>query len=212
MPLQVAATDSDVLISGETGTDKELAAELIHRNSPRHDKPFICINCAALPEGLLESELFGFYRGAFAVSNCAYSGKLKLAEGGTVFFDEIGDMSPYAQAKILRVIESKERFRLGGKGRIPLDIRIITATSQDLDNLVLENRFRKDLQHRRNMVRIHLPPLRVREEDIPALLDFCVRDLDRKSGRRVEGFAEEAIACLMSYEWPGNVREFKNMV
>jgi DNA-binding NtrC family response regulator len=155
--LKVAATDSTVFITGETGTGKELAAELIHRNSSRHKKPFVCINCAALPESLIESEMFGYERGAFTGAIASKRGKFELAVGGTVFLDEIGDMSLYAQAKILRTIERKEVYRLGGNGRIPVDVRVTAATNQDPERLVAEGKFRKDLYYRLNVARVNLP-------------------------------------------------------
>jgi DNA-binding NtrC family response regulator len=158
--LKVAATDSTVFITGETGTGKELAAELIHRNSSRHKKPFVCINCAALPESLIESEMFGYERGAFTGAIASKRGKFELAVGGTVFLDEIGDMSLYAQAKILRTIERKEVYRLGGNGRIPVDVRVTAATNQDPERLVAEGKFRKDLYYRLNVARVNLPLLK----------------------------------------------------
>ncbi len=209
---KVATTDSTVLITGETGTGKELAAELIHRNSSRHKKPFVCINCAALPESLVESEMFGYERGAFTGAYTAYAGKLKLAHGGTVFFDEIGDMSPYAQAKILRVIESKEFYRVGGERSIPLDVRVISATNQDLEQLMTKGRFRNDLYYRLNVARLHLLPLRDRKEDIPSLIEHYIRELNRRFGREVEGFTDDALEYLFLYDWPGNVRELKNLL
>ena len=207
-----ASTDCNVLITGETGTGKELAAELIHKNSPRSKKPFVCINCTAIPDSLLESELFGYERGAFTGADSLKEGKLKHAEGGTVFFDEIGDMSLYHQAKILRAIESKEVQRIGGKGSIPLDIRVIAATNQNLEQLVEEGKFRKDLYFRLNVARIHLPPLRDRRGDIPLLLCFYIRELNRRFGRAVECLTKDALEYLLSYDWPGNVRELKNLL
>ncbi len=209
---KAASTDSNVLITGETGTGKELAAELIHRNSPRSKKPFVCVNCTAIPDSLLESELFGYERGAFTGADSLKEGKLKHGEGGTVFFDEIGDMSLYHQAKILRAIESKEVQRVGGRGSIPLDIRIVAATNQDLDQLVEEGKFRKDLYFRLNVARIHLPPLRERKEDIPFLLGFYIRELNRRFGREVECLAKDVLEYLLCYDWPGNVRELKNLL
>src|SRR5262245_6905818 len=209
---RVAATDSNVLITGETGTGKELVAELIHMKSSRRRKPMISINCAAIPDGLLESELFGYERGAFTGADFAHEGKLKLTEGGTVFFDEIGDMSIYAQAKILRAIEGREIHRLGGRRSISLDIRVIAATNQDLEAKVAESSFRKDLYYRMSVARIHLPPLRKRKEDIPALLDYYVRKLNVTFRRDVEGFTEEALQYLLGYDWPGNIRELRNLL
>ncbi|MCF6147080.1 MAG: sigma 54-interacting transcriptional regulator [Candidatus Kuenenia sp.] len=208
----VAPTESNVLITGETGTGKELVAELIHKKSERSRKPFVCINCTAIPETLLESELFGHERGAFTGANVSQEGLLKQGTGGTVFFDEIGDMSLYNQAKILRVIESKEIQRLGGHRSAPLDIRIIAATNQDLDQLMTEGKFRKDLYFRLNISRIHLPPLRERREDIPLLLDHFIQNLNHQFHRSAEGFTDDAMDWLVQYYWPGNVREMKNLL
>ncbi|MBW2163252.1 MAG: sigma-54-dependent Fis family transcriptional regulator, partial [Deltaproteobacteria bacterium] len=210
--VKVATTDSTVLITGETGTGKELAAELIHQNSPRHKEPFVCINCAALPESLVESEMFGYERGAFTGAVALKQGKFELAEGGTVFLDEIGDMSPYAQMKILRTTEKKEICRLGGKGAIPIDVRIVGATNRDLEQLIEKGNFRKDLYYRLNVARVHLPPLRLRKEDIPSLLKHYIRKFNQRFGREVEGLAEEALDSLLRYDWPGNVRELKNIL
>jgi DNA-binding NtrC family response regulator len=209
---QVASTDSTVLITGETGTGKELVAALIHMRSPRAGKPFVSINCAAIPESLLESELFGYERGAFTGAHVQKEGALKLANEGTAFFDEIGDMSPEGQAKILRAIESKEIRRLGGKRSIPLDLRVIAATNQDLERRVAEGKFRKDLYYRLNVARISLPPLRDRKEDIPALFGHYIGELNRHLGREVEGFGDDALGPLLRYDWPGNVRELKNLL
>lgn len=210
--LKIATTDSTVLITGETGTGKELAAEMIHWNSPRHQKPFVCINCAALPESLVESEMFGYERGAFTGAVASKQGKFELAEGGTVFLDEIGDMSPYAQMKILRTTEKKEVCRLGGKGAIPINIRIVGATNRDPEQLIEKGDFRKDLYYRLNVARVHLPPLRLRKEDIPSLLKHYIRKFNQRFGREVEGFTEEALASLLHYDWPGNIRELKNLL
>jgi DNA-binding NtrC family response regulator len=209
---KVALTDSHVLITGETGSGKELAARYIHDHSPRHGKSFVAINCAALPDGLLESELFGYERGAFTGAVTAYAGKLKLADGGTVLFDEIGDMSLYAQAKILRVIETKEVYPLGGRRGVPLDIRIIAATNRDLERQVLKNDFRQDLYYRLDVARLRLPPLRERKDDIPLLIDHYVQTFTRRFGRNIAGFSEEAMELLQSYDWPGNVRELQNFI
>jgi DNA-binding NtrC family response regulator len=210
--LKIAATDSTVLITGETGTGKELAAELIHRNSPRYKKPFVCVNCAALPDSLLESELFGHERGAFTGAIALKKGKFELANGGTIFLDEIGNMHPYAQAKILRTIERQEVDRLGGTGVIPLDVRTIAASNQDPEQLIAEGKFREDLYYRLNVARLHMPPLRQRKEDILALLEHTMRDLHRRTGLVVEGFHEEALIALLLYHWPGNVRELNNLL
>ncbi len=210
--LKVAAVESHALVTGETGTGKELAARFIHQQSARRDKPLVAINCAALPDGLVESELFGYEKGAFTGAHSTYAGKLKFADGGTVIFDEIGDMSLYAQAKILRVIESKEVYPLGGKRGIPLDIRIIAATNQDLDRLVADKRFRKDLYYRLNIARVHLPPLRERKEDIPRLLTYYLEEFNALQGRALQGFTDEALELLLRYDWPGNIRELKNVI
>jgi DNA-binding NtrC family response regulator len=209
---KVAATDSNVLITGETGTGKELVAELIQHASPRRARSFVCINCAAIPDTLLESELFGYEKGAFTGASTASEGKLKLADGGSIFFDEIGDMSPYAQAKILRAIESREVYRLGGKRRIPLNVRMLAATNHDLEQLVAQGQFRKDLYFRLNVARIHLPPLRERKEDILTLCQYYLHALNQRFGRHVEGFTDEVLARLLRYDWPGNVRELKNLL
>jgi transcriptional regulator with PAS, ATPase and Fis domain len=209
---KVATTDSNVLITGETGTGKELVADLIHRKSLRSHQSLVSINCAAIPDSLLESELFGYERGAFTGAHALKEGQLKLADGGTAFFDEIGDMSPYAQAKILRVIESKTISRLGGKRRIPLNIRVIAATNQDLEQLVSQEKFRKDLYFRLNVARIHLPPLRERKDDIGLLCQHYLGELNRQFGRQIEGFTDDVFDCMIRHDWPGNVRELKNLL
>jgi DNA-binding NtrC family response regulator len=209
---KVAMTDSHVLITGETGTGKELAAEYIHQHSTRRAKPLVTINCAALPDGLLESELFGYERGAFTGALSAYAGKLKHADGGTVLFDEIGEMSPYAQAKILRVIESKEVYPLGGRRSIPINIRIMAATNRDLDHEMASAGFRQDLYFRLNVARIKLPPLRERKEDIPLLIDHFAQKFSGEFGRQIEGFTDEALELLKMSDWPGNIRELMNLI
>jgi len=161
---------------------------------------------------LLESELFGYERGAFTGAQASRDGKLKLADGGTAFFDEIGDMSPYAQAKVLRVIETKEAYRVGGTRSVPLNFRLIAATNQDLEPLVAQGKFRKDLFFRLNVVRIHLPPLRQRRHDIPPLVDHYIRDLNRRLGVAITGVTAAALEALVRYDWPGNVRELKNLL
>jgi DNA-binding NtrC family response regulator len=209
---RIAATDCNVLITGETGTGKELVAQLIHQNSPRKVHALISINCAAIPDSLLESELFGYERGAFTGAAWTNQGKLMTANRGTVFFDEIGDMSRYAQAKILRAIETKEVQRLGSTRNYSTDIRILAATHHNLDELASTETFRRDLYFRLNVGRIHLPPLRERKADIAGLVDRMVLDLNRKLGRRIEGVTKEAIRSLVQYDWPGNVRELKNVI
>ena len=209
---KVAMTDSHVLITGETGTGKELAAEYIHQHSMRRAKPLVTINCAALPDGLLESELFGYERGAFTGALSAYAGKLKHADGGTVLFDEIGEMSPYAQAKILRVIESKEVYPLGGRRSLSINIRIMAATNRDLDHEMAHNRFRQDLFFRLNVARIKLPPLRERKEDIPLLIEHFAQKFSGEFGRQIQGFTDEALEWLKKSDWPGNIRELMNLI
>jgi DNA-binding NtrC family response regulator len=210
--LKVAQRECNTLVLGETGTGKDLVAEAIHCNSPRRNKPMVCVNCAAIPDTLLESELFGYEKGAFTGAEGAAEGKIGQAQGGTIFFDEIGDMTPYAQAKILRVIESKEIQRLGGKASVPVNIRIIAATNRDLAGLISEQRFRQDLYFRLNVAQIRLPPLRERPEDIPPLLDHYVGVFNRLTGSRVVGFTQPALERLRTYDWPGNVRELRSLV
>jgi len=209
---KIAAADSTVLITGETGTGKELVAERIHCNSLRCLRPFISINCAALPENLVESELFGFDRGAFTGAVAARKGKFEQAQGGTVFLDEIGDMSLYSQAKILRCIENKEVYPIGSNRVIPLDIRIIAATNQEPEDLLSGGNFRQDLYYRLNIARIHLPPLRNRKEDIPRLVAFAIEKLNFRFNRNVKGLTKEALACLQRCDWPGNIRELMNLL
>jgi DNA-binding NtrC family response regulator len=209
---RVGPTGSNVLVTGETGTGKELVAELVHRHSHRSKKPFVTINCAAIPDSLLESELFGYEKGAFTGAQSRKQGKLEAADGGTVFLDEIGDMSSYCQAKILRLIEGKEIQRLGAHRDIFVDVRIIAATNQDLDQLVRQEKFRKDLFFRLNVARIHLPPLRERKEDICPLINHYMWHFNHRFGRKVTHFSDDAFACLLAYDWPGNVRELKNLI
>lgn len=209
---RVAQRDCNTLLLGETGTGKDLIAEAIHAHSPRQSKPFICVNCAAIPDTLIESELFGYERGAFTGATTSTEGKIRQANGGTIFFDEIGEMTPYAQAKILRVIEGKQIQRLGGKGSVNVNVRIIAATNQDLGKLVAEQRFRKDLFFRLNVARIEVPSLRERRDDVADLLRYYVQLFNRQTGCSVEGFTPEALDRLLDYEWPGNVRELKNVV
>jgi transcriptional regulator with PAS, ATPase and Fis domain len=209
---KLAASEASVLITGETGTGKERLAEAIHAHSPRHRAPMVRINCAAIPDGLLESELFGHERGAFTGAHAAYCGKLRLANGGTVFLDEIGEMSLYAQAKVLRVLETRELLPLGGTRAIPLDVRFITATNQDLESLVLENRFRSDLFYRINVARLFLPPLRERREDILVFFKYFLTEFNRRSGLAVGEADGNLRPYLLAYDWPGNVRELRNSI
>jgi DNA-binding NtrC family response regulator len=207
----VADTDTTVMITGETGTGKELAAELVHKSSTRHNRPFVSINCAALPETLVESELFGYDRGAFTGAEGTRQGKFEQAAGGSVFLDEIGDMSAFAQAKILRILEEKRIFRLGGRKDIPLEVRIIAATNKNPEQLVSIGKFREDLYYRLNVVRVHLPPLRERKEDIGDLAGHAIETFNRRYHRNIRGITEPAQACLKRYDWPGNVRELINV-
>jgi DNA-binding NtrC family response regulator len=209
---RVAATECNVLITGETGTGKELVAQLVHQNSKRSNHPLICVNCAAIPDSLLESELFGYERGAFTGATTTSQGKLMTANKGTVFFDEIGDMSPTAQAKILRAIEAKEVQRLGATRKYETDVRILAATHHNLDELANVEAFRRDLYFRLNVGRIHLPSLRERKSDIPGLTERMVLELNQKLGRQVEAPDGKAIRILTDHDWPGNVRELKNVV
>lgn len=209
---RIAAADSNVLITGETGTGKELAAQFIHCASARRNRPMVCINCAAIPDSLIESELFGYERGAFTGALCKTAGQLERADGGTVFLDEVGEMSPLAQAKILRAIEGKEISRLGGRSSIRLNVRFVAATNQNLEKLVGEDRFRRDLFFRLNIVSLHLPSLRDRQQDLPDLFHYYIADMNRRFKRSVAGFTEEACNFLLNYAWPGNIRELRNLV
>ena len=210
--LRAAATDCNVLITGETGTGKERVAEMIHRHSARREKPMICINCAALPENLLESELFGYERGAFTGANNPYPGKLRMAEGGTVFLDEIFEMSPHMQAKLLRALDSRSIYSLGGRTPIPLNIRIVAATNQNPERAIEQGVLRQDLFFRLNVARVHLPPLRERQMDIPLLLEHFLQEMNQRYDRQVESFSPEVMELLLGYAWPGNIRELRNLV
>lgn len=209
---KLALTDSSVLITGETGTGKDLVAELIYRNSTRNQKPFVCLNCAAIPEALLESELFGHERGAFTGAVCAQKGKFEQAQGGTLFLDEIGEMGLAAQAKILRAIDTKQIYRLGGQGGRRYDVRLIAATNQPLKQLVQEGKFRKDLFFRLKVATIDVPPLRNRQEEIPTLLNYFIHKLNLRRERVVHGVSPQAMEAFVRYSWPGNVRELKNVL
>jgi len=209
---RVALTDSTVLITGETGTGKELVAELIHRSGSRREKPFVCVNSAALPDALLESELFGYEKGAFTGANARYQGKLRMAHSGTLFFDEIGELSLNAQAKILRALESREVQPLGGWRGCAVNIRLIAASNRDMEAMTQAGQFRQDLFYRLNVVRIELPPLRERKQDIPRLLAHFVALGNRQFNRDVRGFQPEVVELLQSYDWPGNIRELRNVV
>jgi len=203
---KAAESDVTVLILGESGSGKELVAQAIHQQSHRARQPFVTVNCAALPETLLESELFGYEKGAFTGATQRRAGKFEQANGGTIFLDEIGDMTPSTQAKLLRVLQNKEVYRLGGSQRLIVDTRIIAATHQPLEEMVTSGQFREDLYYRLNVFPIPLPPLRERKEDIPELVHFFLKQTNAHSVTR------QALACLMDYHWPGNVRELRNVI
>jgi transcriptional regulator with GAF, ATPase, and Fis domain len=209
---KVSTSDSTILISGESGTGKELVARAIHFNSDRRDKPLIPVNCGAIPEELLESELFGHERGAFTGAVRTRIGRFELAQEGTIFLDEIGDMSPALQVKLLRVIQEKEFERIGGIKTIQADVRIIAATNQNLERAVAEKKFREDLFYRINVIPIHLPPLRERGTDITILANHFLMKFNELKRKNVIGFSRDALTYLIRYSWPGNVRELENLV
>ena len=209
---KVADSDSTIIINGESGTGKGLIARAIHKNSDRKDKPFITINCGAIPENLLESELFGHVRGAFTGATSSKPGKFELANRGSVFLDEIGDMSASLQVKILRVLEEREFEQVGGSKTITADVRIIAATHRDLEKLVEEGSFREDLFYRLNVIPIEIPSLRERKTDIPLLVSHFLRGFNLKNGRNVQSVTNDAMIIIKGHSWPGNVRELKNMV
>ena len=208
----VASTDSSVLILGETGTGKELVARAVHSNSERRNRPLVKVNCAALPVGLIESELFGHEKGAFTGAIDRRIGRFELAHGGTIFLDEIGDMPPDLQAKLLRVLQEQEFERVGGSNLIKVDVRVIAATNRDLFRSASEGTFRQDLYYRLNVFPIQLPPLRERREDIPPLVHYFVRRFSLKIGRKITRIQRETMERLMNYSWPGNVRELENVI
>ncbi len=207
---KVAPSDSNVLLLGESGTGKELVAQALHEHSGRKSKPFVKINCAAIPEGLLESELFGHEKGAFTGATARKKGKFEVADGGTVFLDEIGDMSQGTQAKILRVLQEREFERVGGNGILKCDVRLLAATNKDLEEMVENGLFREDLLYRLKVFSLVLPPLRQRREDIPLLADHFLSD--RKQQGKELSFSPESLRLMMAYSWPGNVRELQNAV
>ena len=208
----VAPSDATVLITGESGTGKELIANAIHQNSARSSGPFIKVNCAALHENLLESELFGHEKGSFTGADRQRKGRFELASGGTLFLDEIGDMSLQTQAKILRVLQEGELERLGSSGTVKVDVRIIAATHKDLDRMVEEGSFRQDLFFRLSVVPVELPPLRERSEDIPLLADFFLKRYSKKNKKDIKGFHPQALMLMTRYSWPGNIRELENSI
>jgi DNA-binding NtrC family response regulator len=209
---QVADSKSTVLIMGESGTGKELVSRAIHYTGNRKNYPFVTINCAAIPETLIESELFGHERGAFTNAIEKKLGRFELAHQGTLFLDEIGELSLATQAKILRFLEEKEFNRVGGSKTIKVDVRLICATNKDLGQLLKKGAFREDLYYRINVVPIIIPPMRDRKEDIPILLDHFVKKFNDENNKKVKGVSPEALDMMMNYEWPGNVRELENLV
>ena len=209
---RVAPTESTVLITGESGTGKELVAYAIHSNSPRADRPFVAINCAAITETLLESELFGYEKGAFTGAVAQKKGRLETAEGGSVFLDEIGELSPALQAKLLRVLQERAFERVGGTRRVAVDFRLIAATNRNLEEAIEQATFRRDLYYRLNVVAVVMPPLRERTDDIPLLVQYFIRRHSGRVKRRVNGITPAALACLSKYDWPGNIRELENAI
>lgn len=210
--LLVAPTDAPVLITGENGTGKELVARSIHYYSQRRDKPFVEINCAAIPEELIESELFGHEKGAFAGAVAQKKGKFDLADGGTIFLDEINDLSIKTQVKILRILQEHKFERVGGTRTIEVDVRFVTATNKMLEEEIRAGNFREDLFHRLNVVLFHIPPLRERKEDIPLLVEHFLDIFCRREGRELKDMIPDAVRMMNNYDWPGNVRELKNII
>jgi len=209
---QIADSSATILIQGESGAGKELVARTIHERSGRRAGPFVAVNCAALPETLLESELFGYEKGAFTGAAGRKEGRFELANGGTLFLDEVADLSLVTQPKILRVLQEGEFERLGGTRTIQVDVRIVAATNQDLADMVKDKRFREDLYYRLNVITVRVPPLRERHEDIRLLAQHYLRVYAAKNGRKLEGFSNEALERLESYAWPGNIRELENLI
>ncbi|MBI2114686.1 MAG: sigma-54-dependent Fis family transcriptional regulator, partial [candidate division NC10 bacterium] len=208
---QAAPSDANVLITGESGTGKELVAKALHYNSPRAERPFVPVNCAAVPASLLESELFGHVKGAFTGAVAARRGLFREAEGGTLFLDEIGDMAPELQAKLLRVIEDRAVRPVGSDEAVPVDLRLVAATNKDLPTTIQEGQFREDLYYRLAVIPIHIPPLRERREDIPLLAEHFLRG-SAASGKAIRGLTPAAMAALLRHPWPGNARELENVV
>ena len=209
---QVTASDVTVMITGESGSGKELVARSIWKHSHRAGKPFIAVNCAAIPDNLIESELFGHEKGSFTGATGQRIGKFELCDGGTIFLDEIGDMAPATQTRILRVLQQGEIQRVGGTETLRVDVRIIAATNKDIEAMVKDKTFREDLYYRLNVVRIRMPALRERTEDIPAIVDFCLQNLVKQRKARASKVAPEAMAVLCRHTWPGNVRELENVI
>ena len=209
---KIAPSSSTVLIVGESGTGKELIARAIHEGSPRRDKPFMAINCAAIPDTLIESELFGHEKGSFTGANAREIGIFEAANGGTVFLDEIGEMNVAMQAKLLRAIQEKEVRRVGGKVNIALDVRLVSATNKELEQEIKKGTFREDLFYRLNVIRVNLPPLRERGSDIKTLAEFFLEKYGKASGITMDGISKQALKLLMSYSWPGNVRQLESVI
>jgi DNA-binding NtrC family response regulator len=209
---QIAPAKTTVLILGESGTGKELAARAIHQSSPRRDKPFVPLHCAALTESLLESELFGHERGAFTGATNAKRGRFELADGGTLFLDEVGEISPEIQVKLLRVLDTREFERVGGEKTYHVDVRIIAATNRNLSEAVQNGEYREELYHRLNVVTINMPPLRERKEDIPLLVDAFINEFNKENDKQISGITNQAMRFLMRHDWLGNVRELKNCI
>lgn len=208
----VASTNISVLITGESGTGKEVFARAIHKLSPRKNKPMVSVNCGAIPEGLLESELFGHERGAFTGAVATKKGYFELADGGTILLDEIGEMPLQTQVKLLRVLESGEFMRVGSGELKKVDVHVLAATNRDLGEMVKKNQFRKDLYYRLKAVSLHIPPLRERKEDIPLFIEHFVKETVAKNNLQFAGFTEEALQVIYNYSWPGNIRELKNFI
>jgi DNA-binding NtrC family response regulator len=209
---QVAPSSASVIIIGESGTGKELVARTIHELSPRHNGPYVAINCAAMPETLMESELFGHERGAFTGADRRREGCFELSNGGTLLLDEIGEMKPELQAKLLRVLEESKLRRLGGSTEVAVDVRVLAATNRNLDASIKEGRFREDLYYRLNVFAIELPALCERAEDIPGLVDHFLGELKQPEGKKITGVDAECLEVLKSYRWPGNVRQLRNVI
>jgi DNA-binding NtrC family response regulator len=209
---QVTSSDVTVMVTGESGTGKELVARSIHRHSHRSSKPFVAVNCSAIPENLIESELFGHERGAFTGATAQRIGKFEVCDGGTIFLDEIGDMTPTTQTKILRVLQEGEIQRVGSSETLKVNVRVLAATNKNLEELVKTKEFREDLYYRLNVVRLRLPPLRERVEDVPQIVDYFIQSLARSKKTKARKVSPEALAILCRHRWPGNVRELENLV
>ena len=209
---KAAPTKANVLITGESGVGQELVANAIHKQSPRAAMPFIIVHCAALSESLLESELFGFEKGAFTGAEAQHKGRFELANGGTIFLDEIGEINPATQVKLLRVLQEKKFERVGGEQTISVDVRVVAATNRNLEEEVKAGHFREDLYYRLNVVRIEMPSLRERKDDIPLLMHSFLREFNIENEKNIKGFDNRSKAAMMKYDWPGNIRELKNCV